>query len=198
MCQFIESIKIDHGKAFALAMHNDRMNRTRQHFWKGCKELDLYACLNSLPEEGLYKCRVVYGEQITLVEYVPYTLRKVETLKLVCCDDIDYRYKSTDRSQLQTAFEQRADADDVLIVKNGLLTDTSIGNIALYDGKEWITPQTPLLEGVHRRKLLQQGAIKERSIAKEEVMNYQKIRIFNALIDFGAIEITINEQSLLF
>ena len=57
-------------------------------------------------------------------------------------DDIDYRYKQADRRVLDEAFALRDTADDVLIVRHGLLTDTSIANIALWDGCEWHTPHS--------------------------------------------------------
>ena len=58
----------------------------------------------------------------------------------------------------------RQDKDDILIVKNGLLTDTSIANIALYDGNDWYTPLHPLLKGTKRAELLDKGVLKEKEI----------------------------------
>ena len=42
----------------------------------------------------------------------------------------------------------KREQDEILITRNGLLTDTSIANIALFNGKEWHTPKHPLLKGV--------------------------------------------------
>ena len=49
---------------------------------------------------------------------------------MVDCDEADYRYKSADRSLLDRLFALRGAADDVLIVRRGLITDTSIANVA--------------------------------------------------------------------
>ena len=98
------------------------------------------------------------------VEYFPYHVRPVHSLQLVVQDDIDYRYKQADRRVLDEAFALRDTADDVLIVRHGLLTDTSIANIALWDGCEWHTPAQPLLAGTQRRYLLDTGQIKETDI----------------------------------
>ena len=67
------------------------------------------------------------GQGITLVRADEYCMRAISSLRLVTCDDIDYAYKSADRSRLGL----RGNADEIIIVRNGLLTDTSYSNIAL-------------------------------------------------------------------
>ena len=49
----------------------------------------------------------------------------------LCPDTIDYTYKSAHREELNALYAQKGMADDILIVRNGYLTDTSISNIAL-------------------------------------------------------------------
>lgn len=191
MCQFIESIRIENGTAQALELHHERMNRTRRHFWKNCRNLNLEERLTGLPEQGIYKCRVVYDEDIRQIEVCPYSIRPVQTLQMVCNDQIDYTFKSTDRTEIDRLFAQRKEADDILIVRNGYLTDTSIGNIALYNGRTWITPEQPLLKGIRREILLRNGKIRTGKIRLENIVQYDCLRIFNAMIGFGDIEIPI-------
>lgn len=76
-----------------------------------------------------------------------------------------------------------------LIVRNGLLTDTSIANIALWNGLHWYTPAHPLLKGTHRARLLDEGILTERDIPVEEIKQYQKICLFNAMLHFGEMEL---------
>jgi len=45
-------------------------------------------------------------------------------------------------------------ADEVVFIKNGMVTDCSIGNLLFFDGHEWITPYIPLLKGTQRAFLL--------------------------------------------
>ena len=94
---------------------------------------------------------------------------------------------------LDEAFALRDTADDVLIVRHGLLTDTSIANIALWDGSEWYTPAQPLLAGTQRRYLLDTGQIKETDIPVASLGNYRHIRLFNALIPFGEVELPVGQ-----
>ena len=187
--EFVETICVSHGKAWNLRYHNERMNRTRRAFWGsdiGAFQLEDWVRPESYIE--CTRCRVVYGKEISKIEYLPYHMRKVNSLKLLDCDTVDYNYKLADRSVLNELFAQRGKADDVLIVRNGLLTDTTIANIALFDGVNWYTPAYPLLRGTRRQNLLEHGLIRERQILVDDVSRYKKIRLFNAMIPFGKIE----------
>ncbi len=187
--EFVETICVEEGKAWNLPLHNNRLNETRRVFWGEnipTLKLEDWVC----PENYAVRtrCRVLYAKEVLKVEYFPYHMRKVDSLKMVVCDDADYTFKSADRSLLNSLYEQRGEADDVLIVRHGLLTDTSIANIALYDGEHWYTPAQPLLKGTRRQSLLNEGKIYERDIKAADVGCYQKISLFNAMIPFRAIE----------
>lgn len=189
MSPLIETIKIKNGKAAALSYHQRRMAKAFADLFPESPVPDLDEVVH--PDIGmqLFKCRVEYnGEGIIKVEYSPYSLRPVRSLLVVEDDEIDYRYKSSDRECLTRLFEQRGGADDVLICCHGLITDTSYANIAFYDGSKWLTPATPLLKGTHRERLLESGTIHEAEIRKEDLAGFSKVRTFNAMIEFGQIE----------
>ena len=149
--------------------------------------LDLYIRRDGKCQERT-KCRVEYTREVLKVEYVPYRMRPVHSLRLVTCDEIDYSYKSTDRQCLNDLFAQRAGHDDILIIRDGLLTDTSICNVALWNGTSWITPARPLLCGTMRAYLLDKGLVQAEDIPVEDLPKYTRIRLFNALIEFGEID----------
>ena len=165
MYPFIETIRIEQGKACNLSYHNERLNNTLHHFWPDCAGIELGEYLKLTPEMNGMKCRVIYdGSGIKEISYEAYQMRPVHSLQLVYSDDIDYTYKSTDREALNRLFACRGERDDILIVRRGLLTDTSIANIALFDGKDWFTPKLPLLRGTCRTALIDNGIIKEKDI----------------------------------
>ena len=170
MCLFIETIRIDHGRVCNLSRHNRRLNDTRAHFWPESTPLQLSDYLHSICETGIckagiVKARVVYGEKgIEDISYSPYAMRHVHSLALMQADHIDYTYKSAGREPLNRLFALRGACDDILIVKQGLLTDTSIANIALSDGTHWYTPAHPLLKGTRRAALLEEGILQEKDI----------------------------------
>lgn len=189
MFPFIETIRIEGGHICHLSYHNRRMNETRREkIQADIEPLDLSAFIRPETFRERTKCRVEYAADILKVEYAAYRLRPVSSLRLVVCDTVDYRYKSTDRSLLNRLFALREEADDVLIVRDGLLTDTSICNVALWDGNRWVTPARPLLAGTQRASLLDRGDIVPGDIRPEDLPGYSRIRLFNAMIDFGEID----------
>lgn len=196
---FVETIKIRNGKVERLPYHQARMERTIRHFfyqWADTAMPSLADLLKPKEDMDFYKARVVYGpEGVEKVEYAPYTMRAIQSLKVVRDDDIDYTYKSCDRSQLNALVAQIGNCDDIIIVKNGLVTDTSFTNIAIFDGKDWITPKHPLLAGTQRAYLLDKGIIREADVSLMDLRQAQKVCIFNAMIEFGEREIDIKNIS---
>jgi len=79
--------------------------------------------------------------------------------------------------------------DDIIIVKNGFVTDSFAANILFLDGVQWITPTTPLLNGTKRQFLLDQGIIAEKEIREEDIRTYQKVGLINAMIDFDEMPV---------
>lgn len=194
--QFVETIKIKDGKAQSVAYHQARMERTIKHFFPALFRTSVPSLEEFIiPKENmeLYKARVVYGEHgIETIEYAPYTMRKIASLQVVTDDTIEYSFKSTDRTRLLTALSaKKGNCDEVIIVKKGLVTDTSFTNIALYDGSRWTTPRHPLLLGTKRASLLEHGVIQETDITLQDLQKAQRIRLFNAMIEFGEMEIPI-------
>lgn len=196
MCPFIETIRIENGVIDNINYHNERLNRTRASFWKVTEWLDLSDYIRPPSGKGIIKCRVVYEDTIRNISYDPYLMREVKTLRIVVSDTIDYAHKSSRREVLNDLFACRGEADEVLIVKNSLLTDTSIANIALYDGHSWHTPAHPLLRGTRRAELLDRGVIIEENIHLSRLYDYSAIALFNAMIDFGKIVIPVNRQNI--
>ncbi len=195
MCRFVESIKLKDGIFYRLKLHQERVNKAFAVCYPDDEPISIFETLSQslVPQEGTYKCRVVYDNFVGLLEVVPYSPRGIHSLKLVETELESYPYKLEERTGFNAAFAQRGDCDDVLLVKNGLLTDTSYCNIALYDGKSWVTPRLPLLYGVNRADLLAHEKLIEKDIHVRELKNYQKIALFNALIEFGDLELDIDK-----
>lgn len=195
MCRFVESIKLKDGVFYRLKLHQERVNKAFAACYPVEEPISIFENLNQLivPQDGIYKCRMVYDEDVQLLEFAPYERREINSLKLEETNMESYAYKLEDRAGFNAAFAQRGFCDDVLLVKNGLLTDTSYCNIALYDGENWFTPRIPLLYGVNRADLLDQEKLIEKDITVEELKNYQKIALFNAMIEFGEMVLDIDK-----
>ena len=194
--QFVETIKIKGGEAQAMAYHQDRMERTIRHFFPSLCNATSMPSLEKLvaptADMDFYKARVVYGEQgVKDITYAAYAMREIRSLQVVENDAITYDYKSADRSSLNALVAQKGDCDEIIIVKHGLLTDTSFTNLAIYDGNHWITPKRPLLLGTKRAALLDKGIIQEADITLNDLRNAVKVSLFNAMIEFGEREVPI-------
>ena len=183
---FIETIRAENGRLFHLDYHQRRLDRTREAF--GITRSYPLSELLDPPKEGLIRCRVLYDAEQIDIMYLPYVVKQFRALQAVIDDEIVYDYKYANRTALDYDYEEHGDADDVVIVKNGLLTDTSIANIALYDGKQWVTPKTPLLRGTTRERLLEEGKLVEADIPLTELERYSRCAIMNAMVGFLEIE----------
>jgi 4-amino-4-deoxychorismate lyase len=178
---YIETILITN-KIENLEFHNKRMNKTRKVFYNA-SAIDLKDYIKIIPNR---RVRVIYEKEIKKIEYFEITKREFKKLKIVRCDDIEYSYKSEDREKLNSL--KVNGFDEIIIVKNSLVTDTTISNLAFFDG-EWLTPKTPLLKGTKREELLQKGFLKEKNIKIAEIKNYQKVAMMNAIIGFYEMDI---------
>ena len=178
----LETIKIEEGKVFNLPYHQARFDHSRETLFHTDEPLTLSKIIEA-PPEGLYRCRILYDTKVRSIEYIPYTPKEIQTLKIVSAD-IEYAYKYVDREAFDTFLRTNSDVDEIIIEKEGLLTDTTISNIAFYDGKKWITPATPLLRGTMRAKLIDEGFLAISDITKEMLPHYTQVALINAMIGF--------------
>ncbi len=172
------------------AYHQMRYERTARHFFgSACSIENLEKIAAGFADnEGINKVRIVYdGAGIVSAACTPYQMKNIRSLRLVECDGIDYTYKYADRTALDNAMKMCGGCDNVVIVRDGMITDTSYTNIALYDGSRWLTPARPLLQGTALMRLLDEGRLEVRDIKAETVWDYSHIALFNSMIDFGKL-----------
>ena len=193
MCQFVETICIENGKPRNLSYHVQRLNLTMRTFFPESKAIGEHELLTDIPNvQGLQKARVVYDENgITERSFAPYSIRKINSIAIVEGNDISYSWKSTDRTALMRLREKASDYDEVIIIKNGCVTDTSYTNLCFFDGKEWLTPDTPLLRGTMRQKLLDEGIIREARILKTDLHKFQSVSLINAMMSLGELLLSL-------
>jgi 4-amino-4-deoxychorismate lyase len=184
--QFIETMRIVDGKIANLEGHINRMRNTFNDVFGYCKEFNLLQDIVIPPDAK--KCRIVYDNEIQSIEFSDYKPRQISSLKLVEADDaLDYHLKYLDRKELTQLQSLRGDCDEVLIVKNGHITDTSYSNVVFTDGKHFVTPDTYLLPGTMRAHLLKTGAITEAPIRVEDIKRYTHITLINAMMPLNTI-----------
>jgi len=187
MYPYIETIKVLNGEVKNLRFHQERFIRTRSEMLGLMSHplLEDEIIIPTHAREGLFKCRVLYDHELTRVEFHPYVRPEIGSLKLISSDQISYSYKSADRSALTALYNLKGPCDDILILKNGWITDSYFANVVLWDGVQWFTPEEPLLAGTMRASLLEMGVIKTAGIRIEDLSRFRSIRLINAFNDLN-------------
>jgi 4-amino-4-deoxychorismate lyase len=194
MSRLIESIRLYDGAFSRLELHQARIDHSFRQIYKSNPKWQLETFLKNqeIPAQGLYKCRVVYDDELVEVEFTPYQAKTIQTLRLVEDNEIEYSHKWEDRDHLNKLFAMRGNCDDILIVKNGLITDTLYANIVFEKSGKWFTPQSRLLNGTMRQFLLQRGVIEEREISVDNFKDYERFKLINAMLEFDSPAVVLS------
>jgi 4-amino-4-deoxychorismate lyase len=191
MSLLLETLRIENGNILNIGLHNERMARSLYGIFGLRKEPELEKII-IVPEfawNGIYKCRVVYDDKTAQVEFLPYTIRSVRSLKLIINENICYPYKFNERNEINRLMEMRGDCDDILIIKKGMVTDSSFSNVVFRDlNGNWVTPSTYLLPGTRRASLIQQGLISETDISFSDIPEYYELKLINAMLGLDDTE----------
>lgn len=183
MSQYIETILMQNGIPQNLRFHQARLDKTMSGL-PGSTGIDLEIVLNkiAIAKAAKNKIRLLYSEKgVVEITQQEYTQKEINSVKLVDIGEREYPYKHADRRWIYQLVEE-AGTDEIIMVKNGWVTDTSIGNLAFYDGISWYTPAVPLLEGIRRASLLELQLIQPRSIPVSSLKQFTRFKCFNAMI----------------
>ncbi len=182
---FLESICINDGQPVNLEAHIERMHITAlEHGFRLPVLPTISSVLPSHLTHGKVKWRILYREEIQTMEFLPYKPKTVQSLRLVEGNP-DYAFKYADRSALEELLVQKGDCDEILIIREGLVTDTSYSNVVLQQGDQFYTPTSFLLNGTRRQQLLRNGSIKERVIRATDLHRYDHLLLINALLNLN-------------
>jgi len=184
MCRFIETIKIIDGKPVNIEFHQKRVNETLRKFFGSKTELDLQNIFETVGVESkkLLKCKIVYSKSIHTIQINEYKKKIISEIRLVNSGTLIYNYKFENRDELNSLLKKSL-ADEVIIIKNNHLADTSYSNIVFQDGNKFLTPSTPLLNGTKRQKLLSDGLIIEAELLKSDLKFFSYFYLINAMLD---------------
>ena len=195
MYRFIESIRLEEGKFGDLSYHQARIDRALAEFFPESQKIDLQDFLLScpMPSIGLHKVRLIYDREIQSIQIAHYSAREIKRLRLVHHDSISYAHKFEDRSELEKLYTERRDCDDIIVVKNNKVTDTSFANLAFKKNGKWFAPASYLLNGTMRQQLLSQKIVLEEEISIADISKYEKVKLINSMLLFNAPEIDVSQ-----
>lgn len=175
---YFETVKCEDYEIFNLEYHNKRVANTIG------LNINLQEYIYPLSEE-LLRCKVTYNDfEVLNVEYFPYKKRDITSFKLIFDDEISYSKKYLNRENLDSLFLRKEDCDEIIIIKNGIVTDTSISNIAIFYENKWITSKNCLLNGTTKQRLLDSKFLVEKDISVKMLKKASQIALMNAMIDF--------------
>lgn len=190
MLRCIETIAYTNGMMPLLFRHAERFRHTQLALWKKVWYPDLEGIIKAkalefhfVPDQK-YKCRIVYGEDYVDTQFFEYQQKQINCLVPKEGGLIQYDYKYENRDFLNVLKGDLVQNAEILILKDGLLTDTSFTNIALQRHGKWFTPRVPLLSGVQRAALLDQKIIFEKDINVKDLCTFDKIKLFNAMVSW--------------
>ena len=195
MCRLIESVRLYNGEFSRLILHQKRMERAWDQIFnkKPIWNLEEILSQSNPPAHGLYKCRIIYDHVSFKIEYEPYRVKPIHSLKLVENNEINYHHKYENRDTINELFNLRGSQDDVLIVKNNFITDTSYANIVFQKNNQWFTPDSPLLYGTMRQFLLDSRVISLTSIRKNDIINFECFKLINSMLEWSSPSVAISK-----
>lgn len=180
--KYFETIKCEDFEVFNLNYHQKRVANTIG------LNINLQEYINPISEE-LLRCKLIYDENgVVDVLYFPYKKREIKSFKIIFDNEIEYSKKYLNRTKLDELYEKRDDCDEVIIIKNGIVTDTTIANIAIFYENLWITSKNCLLGGTTRARLLEEKKLFEKDITLDMLKNASKVALMNAMIGFDEIK----------
>ena len=198
MFQFIESICLLDGELRNLDYHQKRFEDTRITHFPNAPFISLEEAIE-IPSDkldGKYKVRVEYAQEIISIEILPYQQKEVNKIAIYEVErELTYSYKYADRWFFDLYLKETG-CDDLVLVRANYITDTTYTNLIFFNGEEWHTPTTSLLQGTMQRSLMDQGMIKEKNIKLSDLEKYQAFKRINAMMNFD--EAPILDISILF
>lgn len=193
MFRFLESICFEAGAYHLLDYHQIRVNRTFQHFYPEKAPLILEEILPDIKSDEKIKVRLMYHEHDHDLDVSNYIPKSITQLRLVASNQLDYSFKYLNRSKLIELLEPGNEHEEVVITKNGYVTDSTYSNLIFKQDGFWYTPSTFLLNGVKRQYLLARKLIIERPIRKQDIKDYSEVSLINAMLDPGDLSLPVDQ-----
>lgn len=185
---YIETIRLSYGCCNDLRYHRSRVLSSVDNtsVW-----LEIENAVKRMEERyksnALVKCSITYDNAgISDVTCNDYARRCIKALVPIEAPHIDYSLKYADRMELDALKRNLCPYEEPVIVKNGLITDTTFSNVVVEDENgRLFTPKVPLLCGTMRERLLDLGLVNLSDISVEELPRYRKVHLVNAMNGLG-------------
>lgn len=188
MSPLFESVALKYGKAQNLEYHQRRMNFSAEALWQdNAPNIEHYFDTN-IPSKWnnipLAKAKYIYDASGFIeLKIEEYEKREINELIVVeTPEGCTYPYKFADREWINELKSGLSADQEILLHREGVVRDTSFTNVAFLKSGVWYTPAKPLLIGTCLMKCIDRGLLVPADIRINELKNYEKIKLFNALM----------------
>lgn len=187
-----ETLAVVDGNFRQIEFHQQRVNNAFKYYFNAIPQLHLDNIL--IPpsfKDGFFRCRIDYNSTTFKIGFFPYTPKKLTTFQCVFTENMDYRFKYSNRKRLDDLKNNHT--DEIIIINNGYVSDCTIGNLLFLKNNNWYSSADYLLKGTQLHALLEKQAVELIKIDTNAIFNFEKIMMINALNPFDitrAIPIT--------
>lgn len=179
---FLETIRIDHGVVQLLDAHQRRLSHVFSFHYPNIEPHDLSALAwDDIPSDGIYKCRILYNSSQLHRQFIPYEKKSINS---VVFEEgvVNYPFKYSFRLPWNIWADHAQDSQEVIVVSDGLIRESTYANVAFQIDGQWLTPTEPIFHGVMREYLIAQKTITPSKLSISDVMRSDSVRLFNAMM----------------
>ena len=187
----LETMRWDPGEGiWLLERHLDRLRSSARYLGTALPEVEIGELLDGVGGDDPLRVRLLVPEQgrpsiemSPLIPGSPVVGLAVDTVPVDRADILRY-HKTVRRTSYEEAAARHPGADDVVLVNERReAVETTIANLVVRIGEEWLTPpiEAGCLPGVYREELLDQGAIREGSIAVADLLQAAEVAVINSV-----------------
>lgn len=185
-----ESIRIIDGKVPLLDFHQHRLNLSYSAIFKKVNSHNLKECIEPfLKKHGTQKCRFIYNDRAYRIEIIDYQLIEPKRIGWLRIDpNFDYSFKFLERDFFNKVREVYSDYDEIILVQNNQITDSTYCNLVVYLDGQWTLPKSYLLNGVERSRIISKYNFTIKPVSIDKFLSAKEYKLINSMRPFELVE----------
>lgn len=185
-----ESIRVNDGQVPLLNFHQQRIDLSYSNIFKKASTFNLKECIEPfLKKDGIQKCRFIYDDKNYNVEVIDYQLIEPKRIGWLRIDpNFNYSFKFFNRSFFNKIKEVYSHCDEIILIQNNEITDSTYCNLVVYLNGQWTLPTSYLLNGVERSRIISKYKFTIEPISIDNFLSAKEYKLINAMRPFELVE----------